>query len=495
MATPEGLIVHTFLSNGLMPFAEVFVRSFQMQHGSEVPILITSVGLNKDQIKQLNSWHSNLEVRNEPLDLNECAKRLETDLETVTRWKSEIEEGVVTNENYHWKILMSVEERYRKLGEIASEFRSKGYKKFLHSDVDMYFRKPLNVMWKILDSSDVAIVFRPEMPERAKVLGAFIGFRLSDKLNDFFTIWNKHIDAFSTPDKPIGYGQTSLYYSYLETRDWLTWCDLASTSGAPFLTKKQENHAEIWIGNNDGGRITKTEAARLFLEDLEKQSSLIVDIKQPDVSQQQKKSPSGQYYRYLLTQKSSDVDAFMFSDNGMAFLAETCQIVQPTKCDGALVVTSSLSNELKNLDFLRQALSLGTIRQAGLLNYEVASKQKQDVVLCVSALEYLPVEDIYWVLDLLFRSAKFCVSLHISNTFNDTHIKNRNILPPQAWRGLLIAVSAYYPEVSYVALCEQNDGSLIKFTREEADNNSNVLGDRILPQIKLGKVPVDKEWL
>lgn len=505
MSNCQEILVHTFLSNGLMSFGEVFIESFAKQHGMEIPILISSVGLSSAQIEQLEALHDNIEIRNKPLDMQAYAKRLKVDLPTLERWKQEIEEGVVTNENFHWKILMSVEERYRSLSAIALEARDKGFKKLFHSDIDMYFRKPLDGMWSLLSDHDIAILFRPEMPERAKVLGALIGFQLTDAAMEFLECWDGVIDEIPTHEKPIGYGQTSFYRAHLKQKDNARWCDLGTTSLAPKMSKTQESDAEIWVGNNHGGRITKKEAAENFKKDLKgaATNSEYESLKLifPEYSNDQASAS--------FRQSNAKLEK-LYQSNGNYPIASVLPLLEEIKSLSSVYNCASLldlgafnnridaMNELSDSqgNSYKSIADFISVPEVSYSDYSSSSIKPADLCVVAGVLEHFSILDVTWMLDTAFSQAKKLVAIYVS-CGHEVVREGEDAMVPQAWRGLVQATAARYPGLDYLLICKKTlpngTSSYVKFSRPKADNKNNELkkaADKtIAPKTVLGGIP------
>ena len=259
---------YAFFSDGLYEFAETFLDSLKFHHGDDIHLILETLGLSDSQINRIKSSYGNLDLRNRPIDMERYAQILGVDIETLHRWKNEVENVVTSNENYRWKILMSVEERYRNVPRIAQEARAAGYRILLHTDIDMYFRKCLENFIDIVRYHDISITFREENPENSRVLGAYMGFSLNDKSEKFLKSWATQIDSIAPKDKPRGFGQTSFYRAYLEHKETCNWGRLDLLPKSPIISKNRDPNADIWIGNSNQGRNRKSRTASIFAEDL-----------------------------------------------------------------------------------------------------------------------------------------------------------------------------------------------------------------------------------
>jgi hypothetical protein len=77
-----------------------------------------------------------------------------------------------------------------------------------------------------------------------------------------------------------------------------------------------------------------------------------------------------------------------------------------------------------------------------------------DAVISTDVLEYIPEEDILWVLDDMFRRARSFVYVNVAcypaaNTLSNGENAHCTVLPPEWWRGQMTLIAAMYPGVAW----------------------------------------------
>ncbi len=278
--------MHAFFSNGLIGFARTYLESFRLHHGDEIPVVFDTRDLADGEIAELHALYPNLQVRNARLDLARLAETAEVDLATLESWKHEVEHDVTTDQNFRWKLLMSVEERYRSLPEVARELRAAGHEKLVHTDIDSYFRGGLHGLFDMLDDYDVVAPIRKKklfsgVRKKGRIWGCLIGIALNDRSEWFLDEWHRRIEDLPFPSKPRGYGQLSLYDAYRACGRRVRWGNLYADRRAPTLCKVSDDNerdpevqaATIWAGNSNAGRNRKDLSSRRFRADMRQSGS------------------------------------------------------------------------------------------------------------------------------------------------------------------------------------------------------------------------------
>ncbi len=349
------ICLYAFFSDGLYEFAETFVDSLKFHHGEDLHIILETLDLNDEQTERLRTSYENLDLRNRPIDLSHYTDLLDVGVETIRRWKHEVENVVTSNENYKWKILMSVEERYRSVTRIAAEAKAAGYAGLIHADIDLYFRRPLDDFIDIVRSHDVSIFFREGAQEKFRVLGAYMGFSLTESTAAFLNSWAAHIDSLKPKEKPRGFGQTSFYRAYLEHEGTCKWGRLDQIPKGPKISKNRDPEADIWIGNSNQGRNRKSRTAAIFAADLE------------EMKRDQKSFVGSQSYRlyhypsYSREQRSPDFEQTLsvIRKSWVKALEEGAKIDKVQKLDIFFLFLTKI-NELLQLNLCQSMTDLGT---------------------------------------------------------------------------------------------------------------------------------------
>ncbi len=473
---------YAFFSDGLYEFAETFLDSLKFHHGDEIHLILETLDLSESQITRIKSSYGNLDLRNRTIDMDRYAHTLGVNTETVGRWKNEVENVVTSDENYRWKILMSVEERYRSVPRIAQEARAAGYNILLHSDIDMYFRKSLDGFVDIVRSHDVSIMFREQNPKKTRVLGAYMGFLLNDNSEKFLKSWADQIDSIAPKDKPRGFGQISFYKAYLEHKETCHWGRLDVLPESPKISKSRDPNADIWVGNSNEGRNRKSRTASIFAEDLK----------------EMKRDPSSyvgstSYRAYHFPSFSSQLPTNHFKNLFNSLKNEWAKILQSKKDLGHMTETDIFFTILPRINALLQTNSCENMvdyyspnplrfspdimlkdKESGrsyngaqsylglkeVRNHDHTSGSSVcdsiDAVCVAGVLEHCPESDIYWLVDEAFQLGTNIVVFII-----DLSKAIRKDF--EWWQGLIAGVANRYLGVNYhiFALSADKEGGAV----------------------------------
>lgn len=480
--------VHAFFSDGLYGFAEVFLEAIKLHHGKDLHIILETLDLSEEKVHQLQNFYPNVEIRNKPLDYNKYSQLTGEDIETLKRWKNEVESVVTSTENFRWKILMSVEERYRSMLRIASEAREAGFKVLIHSDIDLYFRKKLDGLVDFVRSNDVSITFN-DKGNKFKVLGALIGFSLNENSIGFLEEWMKQIDSIPTKDKPRGYGQTSFSNAYLEQERECKWGDLKDVVT---ISKMRDTDADIWIGNSHRGRNRKEITVEVFNRDLEEKKRRpdsylgSADYKSYHFRTYSRQAPSDSFLQRrdaLLNdwvQRTAQIDNPMQEldhDVFFAFLPKIRRTFQLNLCFEMMDYGApnparyespiTLRDPESKFDFKGAGnfLGLSDVYVRPLSNVLIESDSAEAV--CVAGLlEHFSKEDIIWMIEEVFT-----LSEHLAIFVIDLDNSENSDFP--WWNGLISGIASFHEGINYriFAQGKNDDGDLIEY---EASRHNGV---------------------
>lgn len=261
------MILHAFLTDGLFDWAKLFVDSFRITNGSDIPIVLCTRNLTDAQVNELSSSNEKVTVKNSHIDLRKLSEEFGISYEELLKHKKQIEKVHITEEARIWKQYTSADQRIRSIYETMKENPNEDY--ILHSDIDMYFRKPLVKLYDLMYVNDICIRFRLHTttgPHR-KVMGGLLGFKISPKVFKFMDRWEKYLDDIPIPERKIGYGQTSLYYAYRDLKDNYTWGDIPGKYISPFM--KEED--VVWSANTYAGKTKNLAKCRADLGELRRE--------------------------------------------------------------------------------------------------------------------------------------------------------------------------------------------------------------------------------
>ena len=161
------MIIHSYLTNGFYPWAELFLESLRFHHGIDNKVILSTRDLTMKQMRKLFELYPNIIINNKPLDIELMSKKSGLSIEKLMKYKHEIETKCISGNNVIWKQFISVEDRYRNSIVEAIEESIDIIKEnhttethLLHTDIDMYIRQPLDDLFEIVESHDISIKFR-----------------------------------------------------------------------------------------------------------------------------------------------------------------------------------------------------------------------------------------------------------------------------------------------------------------------------------------------
>ena len=270
MINNKKILINTFITSGFLGWAELFLESLRFHHGEEIHVLVNGLGLEENEVTLLKNIYGNIEVDNRPIDYQQAAQELGVDINTFHNWRREIERGGATDENYLFKIFVSVNQRYRSMDKVINDARNNGYELLLHSDADMYIRKPINNLFQIMEKHDVTLLLRNMETHRLKVFGGLLGFNLKANIDPFLNTWMNEIDKVKFKERWMGFGQSVIWFA-LEKSENLNVGNLNNIPDAPKFSKTFDKEHEIWLGNSKVLKPVKVTSLPLCWQDYKDQ--------------------------------------------------------------------------------------------------------------------------------------------------------------------------------------------------------------------------------
>ncbi len=252
------MIIHTYFTDGYIGWAKLFINSFKHHHGEKHRLVIDTRNLTDAQIDMIRGMYKNVEIRNKEIDMDDFCKQSGLSMDVALREKrrTEQEEQLRTRENIMWKLYIAAQDRFRNaIPNIIKEYMGKKDANFLyHFDIDTFFRKPINPFIQITRNNDISSIIRVSNFKKFKnkpnkhfkmILACFIGVKFDPKVLAFFDTWKKYLDDIPLKDKPLGYGQSSMYYAYLDHVKNFKWGIIPEN----FVDRRTIRDTIIWPGN------------------------------------------------------------------------------------------------------------------------------------------------------------------------------------------------------------------------------------------------------
>lgn len=484
------MLIHAFLTDGLVSWAELYLDSLKAVQGEDIPVVFDTRDLCQSDMDRLAARYGRLTIRNQPLDMAALSALSGIDVDQLRVWKHEVEHQVTTNENFRWKLLMSVEQRYRSLGPLVADAIAQGEDIILHSDIDLYFRRSLDRLFEIIRENDISAYFRPaESPPQARIWGGLIGLNLTPNCQAVIQDWMARIDGTPFADKIRGFGQLSLFQTYQARADACRWGNLSADPRAPVVAKTNnatgEVTGDIAIGNSNRGINRKDTSLASFREDFtarRRAEDAVAPARIPDrVFDRHAPSPHYHVLWQMYQQMHDQGYAKANADQASAQKAFPGKKTLEHAGDIAALCRQYQARHL--LDYgagkgghyredLRFRAPDGTVHQGLKSVWGVDSVQLWDPgldtaldadavfdgVLCVDVLEHCFLADIPWIVDELFTRARSFVFANVAcnptrgrlPNGEDMHVTLR---PPEWWSGLFTATAARHPGCDYVLVC------------------------------------------
>jgi len=212
------MIIHSTFTNGYYEFSKLFLRSFKTSNGENLKIVFTTFDLTSDEMTELKRIYSNLIIHNKKFNYKEICKELNITVKQAKdlQYKVEHEHARKNTSRPKWKMHVAAENRVK----IDIPFIMKKYESeelIAHFDIDMYFKKSLDSMFKIMEENDFTIMYRPSMKKDwRKVWMCAMGIKTNNiHASNFISEWGKELDKIPLRNKPFAYGQTSCYNAYV----------------------------------------------------------------------------------------------------------------------------------------------------------------------------------------------------------------------------------------------------------------------------------------
>jgi hypothetical protein len=250
------MIIHIYFTNGFLPWAKLFVESFRFHNGTEHQVVLTSRGLLPKQVKELNELYPDIQIDNSGFDIEYYAKKSGVPKKTLLKYKHEMETDGVSGKNRVWKLMIAGDERVKSVYEMVKKNVGGEHKHILHFDADMYIRAPLDELFDFVRHHDISMRLRPTTHINRKTMIALQGYKIGDKSLDYLRRWIAYIDKINPLKRPLGYGQTSSYYAYLDVKDSCNWGSVP----VKFISAKMRKDDIIWASKR--GKIKNLEIYR-----------------------------------------------------------------------------------------------------------------------------------------------------------------------------------------------------------------------------------------
>lgn len=262
----KDILVHSYLTNGMFELGKIFLKSLRATSGIKFPVILSTRELSEEQIEELVALYPNMEVHNGFFKYEEMAKAAGVSVEQLKEYKREVESKHVTRRNKVWKLMVAAEDRPASLGELL--FLEDGVNvPIAHFDIDTLFRKDITPIIQDAYDYDCCLLLRLSHPNvKARITISTMTWKANEATFELFSKWMHYLEIVPPRERPIGYGQTSLWLAYRDMVDNVKCKKLSKDWGYPGKTSNGENNF-VWSGAVH--KLTKTDCAKLFNSELE----------------------------------------------------------------------------------------------------------------------------------------------------------------------------------------------------------------------------------
>ena len=245
------LIFHTFATNTFLKWLYISLNSINLSYGYSTKKIIQTLNASDMQKKYINNFSNNCDLYNLVLSDDYIAEKIDIPISKINNFKSELKHGLTTQENYKYKLFISVQLRYLSLKNTLDTYsNNKNFKYLIHSDIDVNHRS--NVLNKIQNKNfDIALFGRGFLSNINPPLGAYIIFKNTKKAKIFLEKWGNCINSIEFKYWKRGYGQTTLkeVLSYAIKENDIDFLDLSNLNEIKF-SKLSEKDSDIWLNSN-----------------------------------------------------------------------------------------------------------------------------------------------------------------------------------------------------------------------------------------------------
>lgn len=273
------MLVHSYLTNGFVPMAEVFLKSLHKAMGTAAPLVwLDTRSLKADHLQLLRTAYPEelLHIVNRPIPMADWAQRAGVPVGTLKKYKRQCEGRYVSHKNRVWKLLTAGDDRVQALYDVIWGMATRLPQELpehwgpplptfvAHFDIDTLFRRPLEGLPAMMQQADIWLKLRPGHPTlKARITIDCIFLKGSKGVQTFFDRWRYHINRVPPPQRPVGWGQASCWHAFTEVKEQLKYAQLPLKYGLP-----GRNHVDdvIWTGNVH--RLAKDDCVKLFRREL-----------------------------------------------------------------------------------------------------------------------------------------------------------------------------------------------------------------------------------
>lgn len=259
------VLIHSYMTDGMFELGKVFLKSLYKTSGDKFPVILTTRELTEKRIDELLDIYPNMEVHNGSFLYEDMAKAADISVSTLKAYKKEVESKHVTRKNKVWKLMVAAEDRPLSLYDLL--FDQQVSVPIVHFDIDTLFRKDISPIIEEAHNHDCCLLLRLDHPNvKARITISTMTWKANQVNFDLFNRWIYYLNAVPPIQRPIGYGQTSLWLAYKDIGSKVDCHKLSNNWGYP---GKHSNGSNNYVWSGAVHKLTKDDCAKLFNAELE----------------------------------------------------------------------------------------------------------------------------------------------------------------------------------------------------------------------------------
>lgn len=210
-------MITTYCTDNYYRWAELFLKSWKATNDNSEKICINTLNFNENKIKRLKEIYENLIIVNENMDFKKIQKKLGMTLQEFENCRTGVAEGVRNvGKNRSIMNFFADDKRVVSIQNTVNNFKKEKY--FIQCDIDILFRKPIEILKMNYDAG-----LRLKLDREYKSKKINIGFMFLKNNKKIVKLVNDWIDVINSiplekrddgdPNKKQ-YGQYAFYQAY-----------------------------------------------------------------------------------------------------------------------------------------------------------------------------------------------------------------------------------------------------------------------------------------
>ncbi len=210
-------MITTYCTDNYYRWAELFLNSWKATNDPSEKICINTLNFTENRIKRLKEIYENLIIVNENMDFKKIYTKLGMTSVQFEQSRHGVKEGIRNVGKNRLVInFFAVDKRVSSIAKTVNEYKNEKY--FIQCDIDILFRKPIEVLKM---NYDAGLRFRPDREHECRKINIGFMFLKNNKktvklVNDWIDVVNSvPLENRETEDlnKKL-WGQYTFYQAY-----------------------------------------------------------------------------------------------------------------------------------------------------------------------------------------------------------------------------------------------------------------------------------------